>query len=431
MKLYTKDMLWNVLGAELISPEDMGDWFSWSRNKWDYLEHYALKRLEEKRTLREDEYEESRYYVKNCGKKGKVEFYKDGSIKYVPSFCGDRGLCVHCHLRYKNRQRFQEENRIMAIVKALGVEEVMFPVFTLHEVISSYVMAESGKERAGLLSELSGLAVKTIKQLQGVDARWGNGASGIISSVHVLGGKNPFKAHVHFHLMCLPVHVSKKSDIEVLPFYLDKDVAKKLWAENQMDFCVKHGIPADIKNTNLKLAYVSTSKIKQLRFRLRYIFRALAEDVFDSVRGLKKDYSKFLWVETHGDNVVPHVDDIELLEDTLQVVMKPGGRMIKPYGYFVNYKKYAPVFGLREVEYGPDEKPIKTLSCEFNREYERDWSMGFKRPPLKVKVWAKYEGKDWHFVALAKVVGELCSGPRVKRWVPKGEDDKWNYWDPP
>jgi len=411
-------------------PEQVG-WSDYWKKEQSYLEHYKLQRLEEKRGFREDRYVEEKFYVRTCGKRGKVEFYPDGSKKYVPSYCGKRGICLDCHLRYKNRQRFKEENRILAIAAATGVEKILFPTFTLPEALSSYIWAGFDTVGGKFLNELSALAVKTLKQLLGVDSRWGNGACGIISSVHLIGKGNPFKPHVHFHLACLPLHVAKDGTFEILPFWFDKVEARRLWLENLTKFCFKYGIDVEIKEVNLKLTYVSTAKIATLRHRLRYIFRSLTDDVFKSVIQIKDDFTKFSWATGNMNIYSPLVANIKLLENTLKILMNPPTRLVKPYGYFVNLKKYAAVFGLRQVEYGPDDEPVKALPCEFKRYYNTATWGGRVAQPGKFVLFAKYKGTGWHPLAKEFVVGEFCSGPKIKRWVPKQEGDKWNYWDPP
>jgi len=396
-----------------------------------YIKHYALKRLKAKRGFRTEKNEEREFYVRTCGNRGKVEIYEDGSRRYLPNFCGEKSLCIHCHLKGKNRQRFNQENRIMAVVKAMGVKRVLFPVFTLPVEVSRAIWADLSTKGVKFLNELSALAVGVMKDLLFEDIPGARGSVGIISSVHLIGASNPFKPHVHFHLACIPLSVSLDGKSRELPYLFEHDKAKMMWLDAVGKFCFKHGIKAPRDKIVLKLAYVKSSDVKGIRFKLRYMFRSLTQDVFESVYQIRADFKEFVWVERVKNKWTPYLAKIKKLEDALQVLMKPGYKTVKPYGYFVNLRKYSTVLGLRQAEYKQEGEIINRLPCEFKREYKRNWFLDKMKQPDRVVITAKYEGEDWHVVPLALVVGELCSGPNIKRWVPKHEGDKWNFWDPP
>jgi len=377
---------------------------------------YLQSRIEEVGKGNRDSKRIDRYYGDVCGKYGNMEVFEDGARRYRPRFCNLRRWCWDCFARYRNMLRLKEENRVLAVVKALNVPFLVTPVYTLHPEIQHYIRAFASRRKVALINEISGLIVSNLKVLLGVGLRRGGESTGIISVLHTQGSKNPFKEHLHFHLICVPVALQKDGKVRRLPHFLDEKRARDLWQETQEGFCKKYGIELKGEKTNLHLSYIPTGQVGKVRHRLRYIFRSLVDDIFKAAKFVSDKRDEFVWFEAVENRWQPHVDKREILYGALERCMEFPGKFVRVYGFFTNLKKNAPRLGIVEVDEQPLSKPVLKIPCEFKRTYSKRFYPDVERWLYGFEFYVKHGGRDWQKIPDELVVGLTRAGPGFVKW---------------
>jgi hypothetical protein len=360
---------------------------------------------------------DDQHYGGNCGKYGFVEIDKDGNKQYRPIFCNLFHMCFECFNRYKRHVFYQNMDRISAVAAANDVSTIVTPVYTLHPEIRHYLTTCDELEKAGSLNEITNLAVESFKRAIGLGGNRGRDVTGIISVMHPFGSRNPFQPFLHFHLIWIPLKITKDGKLEKMVFWIDHKKAKEIWQKAQEGFAERRGFKLASKKTNINFSYIYPSNERQFRHKMRYIFRSLIDDIFKSVSYFTDDLEEFAWLEDLDADWGLHIDKWDVFERALENYMSFPVKMIRSYGFLRNLKKHSNVLGIMQVMEVNTLEPVTTVPAKFKRTYRRRYIEGLKKWVFELNIQVKYNGLPWHSVPVESVVGEFCSGKVRNRWV--------------
>ena len=220
-----KGLLSTSLGKKSVRP---------AKSRRKVRSQYFHGRLKEKYIMSTQKKLECEYHGRTCGQYGEVDTDQEGNKQYRPFFCNLRRMCFECFSRYKRRILFENEQRIMAVAEANGVKAVVTPVYTLHNEIRSYLTTRPKSKQAETFNEITTLVVDSFKRAIGLSGRWGQDVTGIISVMHPFGSRNPFQSFLHFHLVWIPLKITKEGNLEKMNYWIDVKVARDLWQSAQV-----------------------------------------------------------------------------------------------------------------------------------------------------------------------------------------------------
>ncbi|MBA7671001.1 hypothetical protein ES703_79150 [subsurface metagenome] len=362
------------------------------------------------------------YYLKlgeflGCGKNGVLELDASGKKRYMPLHCQSSRMCLECFGQKKRRQQQETYERIMAIVEANNVQFLQFAVYTLHPEIRHEIVTRIDAGDYEILNEVNKLVVDTFKESIGMGSRWGRDITGIISVMHPFGSRKPFEPFLHFHLIRIPLNITKDGRVERASPWIEADDARRLWQKAQVQFAEKHGITLAGSETNLKLKYIPTFKKGHIRHRIKYDLRSLLDDIFLSARYVTKDFDSFLWLENVGSDWRAHIDKWDVFERAVKRYMSFPVQVSRSYGYMRDLKKHSEILGIARVESSPDFIPVKSIPCLFRRSRTRFENRIIGKWVFRVVIEVKYGELDWHKVPLEEVVGEGFPSQKKYRWA--------------
>lgn len=404
----SKKLLSNAFGKtplRLVKVKDLirtkyGD-IKFSRHHWTKNDNYYVKLAE----------------LLSCGKHGVVETDVNGATRYRPWFCNMRRYCIECFNRYRKGLRWINEDRLLAVARANRVPGLVFATYTLHPEIRQAIPPGIGTERVNFLNEINRLAVDSLKQGVGVWIKRGSDITGIVSVMHPFGSDNPFKPGLHFHMVWIPLKITKSGRVERITDWIDLERARAIWQSAQVRFAKKHGINLAGSETNFFFEFVPLHEDRKLKQRIRYIFRSLLDDLFISLRYLTDDLKGFLWFEDVGSDWLPHLDKWDVLKRALDSYMSYPVKMIRSYGFLRNLKKHSKVLNLKQVKAGPDFVPVATVRCDFRRIYRRIYIRSTNKHVFRLSIQARYKERPWHNVPLEAVIGENSTGGTNFKWI--------------
>jgi len=362
------------------------------------------------------------YYLKlaeffSCGKRGVVETDINGVHRYRPWFCNMRRFCIECFNRYKKGLRWINEDRLLAVARANRVPGLVFATYTLHPEIRQAIPPGMSTKRVNFLNEINRLAVDSLKQAVGVWIKRGSDITGIVSVMHPFGSDNPFQEKLHFHMVWIPLKITKSGRVERITDFIDLKRGRAIWQSAQVRFAEKHGINLAGSDTNFFFEFVPLHEKRKLQQRIRYIFRSLLDDLFISIRYLTEDLGSFLWFEDVGSDWLPHLDNWDVLKRALDQYMNYPVKMVRSYGFLRNLKEHSKVLNLMQVEVKQSFIPLQTVACDFRRIYRRFYIRSTGKWVFKLSIQAKYAGHTWHNVPLANVIGENSTGISKITWI--------------
>jgi hypothetical protein len=310
------------------------------------------------------------------------------------------------------------KNQKKQIKEANGFWGVYSWVFTLPEEARDWIDTQGLEAKAFLLDARKAVA-DTFKEVFGLNTKSRNIQPGFQIIYHAVSSSNPFKQSAHFHLIGDPVLADLKNQKLIpLPKSVQHKHVKRIYKKHLDRVLIKHEIGQAIKpEYTVNLRYAEWKDERRIDHVFKYVNRSQAEDLMNTVKHVKDDFSEFVCVLQDKEKRVhiPCTKTSDEILDALEYILNPLIQVRMAYGFMRVLERYSKLLGIERDDYEDDKNWEKVCDVDIRRETDNVYDLDRHKVVRKERIFVreKYPGGGpplpWEEIEPEQLRGEYAS----------------------
>jgi len=357
--------------------------------------------------------------IKQCGRYGEKQRQKETKeMRYRGHYCNHRDVHIPCAIRYRNGQGVEMKNQRKEIGQANNLWGVYSWTFTLPQEARDWIDNHQDEAKPFLLDARKAVA-DTFKETFGLNKKSRNIQPGFQIVYHAVSSQDPFKQSSHFHLIGDPLLADLKNQkLTKLPKSINHKHVKRIYARHLDRVLIKHGIYDALKpEYTVNLRYAEWKDERRIHHVFKYTNRSQAEDVMNTVKHVKDDFSEFVCVlhDKEKNVFIPSVKTSDEILDALEFILNPLIQVRMAYGYMRVLPKYSKLLGIQRDDYEDDKNWEKVCDIDIKRDTENVYDLDLHKVVRKERVFIRERdpgGGDpspWEEIKPEQLRGEYAS----------------------
>ncbi|MBA7603124.1 hypothetical protein ES703_10228 [subsurface metagenome] len=372
------------------------------------------------RELAENKYQGDNLYltifeIQQCGKYGEKQRKKENEgMRYRGHYCNHRDVHIPCAIRYRNGQGVEMKNQEKQIIHANGLWGIFSQTYTLPQETRDWIDNHPDEAKPFLL-DVRRVVADTFKENFGLNKKSRNIQPGFHVIYHPVSSSNPFKQASHFHVIGNPVLADLKTQKLIkLQRHIPHKHIKKIFKKHLDRVLLKHGVPEAIKpEYTVNIRYANWKDEARFNHVFKYTNRSQAEDLMDTVKHVRDDFSEFVCVlhDKEKNVYIPCVKTSDEILNALELILNPLIQIRMAYGFMRVLPKYSKLLGIERDDYEDDKNWEKVCDVDIRRETDNIYDLDKHKVVTRERVFVRNKGSTdpWEEIKPEELRGEYAS----------------------
>jgi len=355
------------------------------------------------------------FEIRGCGKYGEKQRQKETEeMRYRGYYCNHRNIHIPCSIRYRNGQGVEMKNQRREISKANDFWGIYSWTFTLPKEARDWIDNHPAEAKPFLLDARKAVA-DTFKETFGLDKKSRNIQPGFQIVYHAVSSQNPFKQSSHFHLIGDPVLADLKNQKLIgLSKSIQHKHVKRIYKKHLDRVFIKYNIGNAIKpEYTVNLRYAEWKDKRRIDHVFKYVNRSQAEDLMNTVKHVKDDFSEFVCVlhDKQRNVYIPSIKSSDEILKALEYILNPLIQIRMAYGFIRVLPKYSELLGIERDDYEDDKNWEKVCDVDIRRETDNVYDLDRHKVVTKERVFVRNKGSTdpWEEIKPEQLRGEHAS----------------------